>query len=180
MSNDNTFAPIRRVLIGSRLRWCFVFIVLLMTAGNGLLLWQYSYVRHQREHLLGVDEELIAVLRFQTHLRSFHAKLNELAQSERTDRLIQESTDLQKSLIAHAATTRELCAGTVIGSGTVSNANYAVVGSGCIAEKRAIDRLNSAAEPTPYLKFNEQLRIEAVDSTGQLLFGSMDQRISAL
>jgi fumarylacetoacetate (FAA) hydrolase len=62
----------------------------------------------------------------------------------------------------------------------VSNANYAVVGSGCIAEKRAIDRLNSVAEPTPYLKFNEQLRIEAIDSTGQLMFGSMDQRISAL
>src|SRR3984893_14501852 len=83
-------------------------------------------------------------------------------------------------LIAHAATTRELCAGTVIGSGTVSNANYKVVGSGCIAEKRAIDRLNSADEPTPHLKNNEQVRIEAIDSTGQLLFGSMDQRISAL
>jgi fumarylacetoacetate (FAA) hydrolase len=83
-------------------------------------------------------------------------------------------------LIAHAATTRELCAGTIIGSGTVSNVNYEVVGSGCIAERRAIDRLKSAAEPTPYLKFNEQLRIEAIDSTGQLLFGSMDQRISAL
>src|ERR1700733_4956458 len=67
-------------------------------------------------------------------------------------------------LIVHAATTRELCAGTVIGSGTVSNANYKVVGSGCIAEKRAIDRLNSAGEPTPYLKFNEQLRIKALDS----------------
>jgi fumarylacetoacetate (FAA) hydrolase len=83
-------------------------------------------------------------------------------------------------LIAHAATTRELCAGTVIGSGTVSNANYKVVGSGCIAERRAIDRLNSAGEPTPYLKFNERLRIEAFDSAGQSLFGSMDQRVSAL
>jgi fumarylacetoacetate (FAA) hydrolase len=83
-------------------------------------------------------------------------------------------------LIAHAATTRELCAGTVIGSGTVSNAKYAVVGSGCIAEKRAIDRLNSVREPTPYLKFNEQLRIEAIDPAGQLIFGSMDQVVSAL
>src|SRR6185312_5065192 len=65
-----------------------------------------SYVRYQREHLLGVDEELIAVLRFQTHLRSFHAKLNELAQSEDTSRLARESTELQKSLIAHAAETQ--------------------------------------------------------------------------
>jgi fumarylacetoacetate (FAA) hydrolase len=83
-------------------------------------------------------------------------------------------------LIAHAATTRELCAGTVIGSGTVSNANYKAVGSGCIAEKRAIDRLSSASEPTPYLKFNEQLRIEAFHPAGQSLFGSMDQVVSAL
>ncbi len=106
MSFAKTFTPLRSVLIGTRLRWCFIFVVLLMTVGNGLLLWQFSYVRYQREHLLGVDEKLIAVLRFQTHLRSFHAKLNELAQSEDTDRLARESTELQKSLIAHAAETQ--------------------------------------------------------------------------
>jgi formate hydrogenlyase transcriptional activator len=106
MSFAKTFTPLRSVLIGTRLRWCFIFVVLLMTVGNGLLLWQFSYVRYQREHLLGVDEELIAVLRFQTHLRSFHAKLNELAQSEDTSRLARESTELQKSLIAHAAETQ--------------------------------------------------------------------------
>ena len=83
-------------------------------------------------------------------------------------------------LIAHAAKTRELCAGTVIGSGTVSNADYRVVGSGCIAEKRAIDKLTSDGEPTPYLKFGEQLKIEAFDSAGQSIFGSMDQMIAAL
>jgi PAS domain S-box-containing protein len=106
MSNGKTFGLTRRVLIGSKLRWCFVFIVLLMTIGNALLLWQFNLVRQQRERLLGIDQELIAVLRFQTHLRSFHAKLNELAQSESMDRLIQESTELQKSLIAHAAETQ--------------------------------------------------------------------------
>jgi PAS domain S-box-containing protein len=106
MSTGQTFALTRRVLIGSKLRWCFIFIVLLMTIGNALLLWQFNLVRQQRERLLGVDQELIAVLRFQTHLRSFHAKLNELAQSESTDRLIQESTELQKSLIAQAAETQ--------------------------------------------------------------------------
>jgi fumarylacetoacetate (FAA) hydrolase len=85
-----------------------------------------------------------------------------------------------QDLIAHAARTRELCSGTVIGSGTVSNANYKVVGSGCIAEKRAIDKLSREGEPTPYLKFGEQLRIEAFDPAGQLIFGSMDQMVSAL
>src|ERR1700733_11350595 len=106
MKAVETIAPIRRVLIGTRLRWCFIFVVLLMTVGNGLLLWQFSYVRHQREHLLGVDQELIAVLRFQTHLRSFHAKLNELAQSQNIVDLVQQSTELQNSLIAHAAETQ--------------------------------------------------------------------------
>jgi fumarylacetoacetate (FAA) hydrolase len=83
-------------------------------------------------------------------------------------------------LIAHAARTRELCAGSVIGSGTVSNANYKIVGSGCIAEKRAIDKLGSEGEPTPYLKFGEQLKIEAFDPAGQLIWGSMDQMVSGL
>jgi fumarylacetoacetate (FAA) hydrolase len=83
-------------------------------------------------------------------------------------------------LIAHAARTRELCAGSVIGSGTVSNANYKIVGSGCIAEKRAIDKLSSEGEPTPYLKFGEQLKIEAFDPAGQLIWGSMDQIVSGL
>jgi len=106
MKAVETIAPIRRVLIGTRLRWCFIFVVLLMTVGNGLLLWQFSYVRHQREHLLGVDQELIAVLRFQTHLRSFHAKLNELAQSQNIVDLVQQSTELQNSLIAHASETQ--------------------------------------------------------------------------
>ncbi len=106
MSFVKTLSPIRSASIGTRLRWCFIFVVLLMTAGNALLLWQFSYVRYQREHLLGVDQELIAVLRFQTHLRSFHARLNELAQSEGTDQLVQQSAELQKSLIAHAAETQ--------------------------------------------------------------------------
>jgi PAS domain S-box-containing protein len=106
MSKGKTFALTRRVLIGSKLRWCFIFIVLLMTIGTALLLFQYNMVRQQRERLLGIDQEVIAVLRFQTHLRSFHAKLNEIAQSENTDQLIQESTQLQKALIEQAAETQ--------------------------------------------------------------------------
>jgi fumarylacetoacetate (FAA) hydrolase len=85
-----------------------------------------------------------------------------------------------QDLVAHAARTRELCAGTVIGSGTVSNANYMVVGSGCIAEKRAIDKLSSQRVPTPYLNFGERLKIEAFDPGGQLIWGSMDQVVSGL
>ena len=63
-----TSAPGRSRRIGSRLRWCFIFIVLLMTTGNALMLWQFETVRTQRERLLGVDQELVAVLRFQSNL----------------------------------------------------------------------------------------------------------------
>ena len=62
-------------------------------------------------------------------------------------------------LIAHAAATRDLCAGTVIGSGTVSSFNAATVGSGCIAERRALDRL-AGRTATPYLSFGERVRLE--------------------
>src|SRR6201996_2207215 len=106
MSFAKTFTPLRSVLIGTRLRWCFIFVVLLIAAGCGLMLWQFSYVRYEREHMLGVDQELIAVLRFQTHLRSFHAKLNELAQADSVDQLVQQSAELEQSLIAPAAETQ--------------------------------------------------------------------------
>jgi len=81
-------------------------------------------------------------------------------------------------LIAHAAATRDLCAGTVIGSGTVSSVNYASVGSGCIAERRAIDTIEKKA-PMPYLKFGDRVRIDALDPEGRSVFGAIDQVVTA-
>ncbi|WP_174291954.1 fumarylacetoacetate hydrolase family protein [Sphingomonas bacterium] len=80
-------------------------------------------------------------------------------------------------LIAHAALTRDLCAGTVIGSGTVANLDAAEVGSGCIAERRALDALASQASPTPYLRFGERVRISALDREDRSVFGELDQRV---
>ncbi len=79
-------------------------------------------------------------------------------------------------LIAHAAATRDLCAGTVIGSGTVSNADAAAVGSACIAERRGLDTI-AGDEPVPFLDFGERVRIEAFDSAGRSVFGPLDHRI---
>lgn len=79
-------------------------------------------------------------------------------------------------LIAHAAATRDLCAGTVIGSGTVSNRDAGTVGSGCIAERRALDRIEQRA-PTPYLTDGETVDIEcSVD--GRSVFGPLRQAIA--
>jgi formate hydrogenlyase transcriptional activator len=92
--------------IGRRLSISFVVIILLMSAGDALLLWQLHLVRTEAYHLKGVDQELIAVLRFQTSLRSFHSDFNELARSQDTDRLIRESTALHTTLLEDAQQTR--------------------------------------------------------------------------
>lgn len=81
-------------------------------------------------------------------------------------------------LIAHAARTRPLCAGTVVGSGTVSHGSYRQVGSCCISERRAIEMIdNDGAAITPYLHFGERVRMQARGPDGLPLFGVMDQRV---
>jgi fumarylacetoacetate (FAA) hydrolase len=80
-------------------------------------------------------------------------------------------------LVAHAALTRDLVAGTVIGSGTVSNANYAEVGSSCISEIRAIEIIAHGAPQTPFMAFGDTVRMTAVDSTGRAPFGMIDQEV---
>ena len=82
-------------------------------------------------------------------------------------------------LIAHAARTRDLCAGTIIGSGTVSNANFREVGSSCIAERRAIELLDYGAASTSYMRFGDTVRMEATMPGGKPLFGPIHQRVVA-
>ncbi|SEI17548.1 fumarylacetoacetate (FAA) hydrolase [Pseudomonas asplenii] len=79
-------------------------------------------------------------------------------------------------LIAHAALTRRLSAGTLIGSGTVSNADRAV-GSACIAERRAIETINHGAPRTAFMRFGDRIRMEALGNAGEVLFGAIDQRV---
>jgi len=78
-------------------------------------------------------------------------------------------------LIAHAAATRRLSAGTIIGSGTVSNAG-GKKGSACIAERRAIETIEHGAPKTPFMRFGDRIRMEARQD-GHCVFGVIDQRI---
>lgn len=78
-------------------------------------------------------------------------------------------------LVAHAASTRALCAGTIVGSGTVSNANYREVGSSCIAERRGIEMLDEGQARTDYMRFGDRIRMEALTPGGESLFGAIDQ-----
>jgi fumarylacetoacetate (FAA) hydrolase len=80
-------------------------------------------------------------------------------------------------LIAHAARTRELVAGTVIGSGTVSNADYAEVGSSCISEVRAIEMIADGKAETGFMNFGDSVRMEARATDGSSPFGAIDQKV---
>ena len=79
-------------------------------------------------------------------------------------------------LIAHAALTRRLSAGTVLGSGTVSNSDRSV-GSACIAERRAIEMISLGAPATGFMRFGDRVRMESRNSDGSPLFGAIDQRV---
>jgi fumarylacetoacetate (FAA) hydrolase len=80
-------------------------------------------------------------------------------------------------LVAHAARTRKLCAGTIIGSGTVSNTNYREVGSSCVSERRAIEMIDFGAPKTPFMAFGDCIEMEARTLDGATLFGSIAQRV---
>ena len=79
-------------------------------------------------------------------------------------------------LIAHAAKTRPLVAGTIVGSGTVANQDEAL-GPSCLAERRVLEQLASGKPSTAFLQFGDQLRIEMLDQQGQSIFGAIEQRI---
>ncbi|VVE62519.1 fumarylacetoacetate hydrolase [Pandoraea anapnoica] len=79
-------------------------------------------------------------------------------------------------LIAHAARTRQLSPGTIIGSGTVSN-GAREAGSACLAERRGIEILEHGEARTRYLAFGERVRMVALDATGCAPFGKIDQQI---
>lgn len=79
-------------------------------------------------------------------------------------------------LIAHAAKTRALGAGSIVGSGTVSNKS-GNVGSCCIAERRTLEQIAKGAATTPFMKFGDRVRIEMFDTHGRSIFGAIDQEV---
>ncbi|MEK7456273.1 MAG: fumarylacetoacetate hydrolase family protein [Pseudomonadota bacterium] len=81
-------------------------------------------------------------------------------------------------LVAHAARTRDLVAGTIIGSGTVSNADYATLGSCCISERRAIEMIEQGKPQTSFLSFSDRVSLVAFGNS-RSPFGSISQQIIA-
>jgi fumarylacetoacetate (FAA) hydrolase len=79
-------------------------------------------------------------------------------------------------LLAHAAKTRNLCAGSIVGSGTVSNKD-ASRGSACIAERRSRETIEHGAPKTPFLKFGDRVKIEMLDMDDRSIFGAIEQEV---
>ncbi|MFI8481133.1 fumarylacetoacetate hydrolase family protein [Pseudomonas sp. NPDC078700] len=80
------------------------------------------------------------------------------------------------TLVAHAAKSRPLGSGTIVGSGTVSNYDRSA-GSSCLAEKRMLEVIEQGEAKTPFLKFGDRVRIEMFDAAGQSIFGAIDQAV---
>jgi fumarylacetoacetate (FAA) hydrolase len=90
-------------------------------------------------------------------------------------------------LIAHAAKTRRLSAGSIIGSGTVSNkepdgsparaVDKGGVGYTCLAEVRTIETIQTGKPATPFLKFGDRVRLEMLDAAGRSIFGAIEQEV---
>lgn len=82
-------------------------------------------------------------------------------------------------LIAHAARTRNLAAGTLIGSGTVANEDISR-GSSCLAEKRMLEQINQGKIETPFMKSGDKIEIWMENSSGKDLFGKISQTVKSV
>jgi fumarylacetoacetate (FAA) hydrolase len=82
-------------------------------------------------------------------------------------------------LVAHAAKTRPLTAGTIVGSGTIANEDTSK-GASCLAEQRTVETLRDGKPSTPFMKFGDTLRIDITDEQGASIFGAIEQRIASL
>lgn len=82
-------------------------------------------------------------------------------------------------LIEHAAKTRDLSAGTIIGSGTISNENIEM-GSSCLAEKRMLEKINDGEFKTPFMKDGDHVKMEMFDESGVSLFGQINQKVKKI
>lgn len=80
-------------------------------------------------------------------------------------------------LVAHAAKTRPLAAGTIVGSGTIANKDRSR-GHACIVEKRMLEKIEQGESKTPFMKFGDTVKIEMLDARGKSVFGAIEQKVA--
>ena len=96
--------------IGPRLTVAFVMLILFIVGGNGLIFWNFHVARQQTDRLTGSSQQLIAVLRLQQSLLTFHQRLDDLAQSQDRARLLAEAEPLRRTLSDEIQQTRNALA----------------------------------------------------------------------
>ncbi len=96
--------------IGPRLTFTFAVLVALILGGNSLLIWQFHIARVEADRLTGVSQQVIAVLRLQEGLLSFHQRLDELAQAKDVHRMVTEAGPLRRALLEQTQRTRSAIA----------------------------------------------------------------------
>src|SRR5580698_11303367 len=96
--------------IDRRLTLTLTLLIALILGGNGLVILQFERARFQTDRLTGVSQQLIAVLRLQEGLLSFHQRLNELAQSKDAHRLVTEAEPLRTAILDQTRQTRSALA----------------------------------------------------------------------
>ncbi|MCS4502755.1 fumarylacetoacetate hydrolase family protein [Arhodomonas aquaeolei] len=79
-------------------------------------------------------------------------------------------------LVSHVTKTREMEAGSIVGSGTISNYDRSQ-GSCCLAERRMLEKLDAGEPSTPFMSFGDRVRIEMFDAAGESIFGAIDQQV---
>ena len=139
---------VHRISIGRRLTLCFALIILVMLAGNAFLLWQFHLVRAQADRLNVVDQEFIAVLRFQASLRSFQSRLNDLVQSRGTSHVLKQSETLRAALLEDSQRTQAAFEDlpTVVGTDPGVRATLEAIQSSLPAHLEAINTLAASGD----------------------------------
>ena len=82
-------------------------------------------------------------------------------------------------LISHCAKTRKLSAGTIIGSGTVSNEDSSK-GSSCLVEKRTLEKIQTGSAHQAFMKEGDHIEIKMLDHKGQNIFGTISQQVKGI
>jgi len=165
--------------IGPRLTLTFALLIAFIVGGNGLLVWQFHRARLQTDRLTGVSQQLVAVLRLQQGLQSFHQRLDELAHSEDALRFVTEAEQLRRGLLEETQRTRSAI--TSLPPGTPVNAAFAPTLDAIeITLPTELERITALATLGDWeavsLRLDNQLKpVETLTST---LVSSIDQDVS--
>jgi signal transduction histidine kinase len=162
--------------IGPRLTLTFALLIALILGGNGILVWQLHRARLQTDRLTSVSQQLIAVLRLQESLQSFHQRLDELAQSKDAPRLETEGAQLRRALVEQTQRTRSALT-------SMPFVNPAFAPTLDAIEKtlpRELERITALATLADWkaVRFRLDIELKPVETLTSTLVGSIDQDLS--